>query len=85
MIRYKLFRALQAAPLGENAEYRRAAPAHGHRLSAKLHQTLLEFRKLRMPRENDLFKIILGLRDTLGDTPIPASPNLSLETNEFIL
>ena len=60
-------------------------PVMAHRFSAKLHQTLLDIRKFRMPRENDRFKIVLGLRDTLGDTPIPASPNLSLETNEFIL
>lgn len=93
MIRYELVRAAELFRVSKHPEDGRAAPGHGRRLSAKLQETLLNFSQLRMPRENDLFKIVSdiifgpadSLAGTLSDTPTRASPNLSLETTYFIL
>jgi hypothetical protein len=89
MIRYELLRAAELSRITKNADDGRAAPGHSRRLSTKFQKTLFDFFELRMPRENDLFKIVPGIAfassDTPGDTPTCASPNLSLETIEFIL
>jgi hypothetical protein len=75
-------RTLQLSGLGENAEDRRTTSGHGSRFRAKTDQLGFDLPEFSMPGEDNFLKVVAEDTNTSARY---ASPNLLLETIQFIL